>query len=160
MTDQIAALNMLAETNSPLRARALAAFDKRWHREPTIMDKWLAVQAGAKRKGVLKDVQRLMRHPAFDIKNPNRISALIGAFAGNVLGFHAKNGSGYRFVAEMIARIDPMNPQSAARLTKAFARWRDYDDRRQKLMKAQLKRLAGKKLSANTAEVVGRSLKG
>ncbi len=126
------------------------------------MDKWLAVQAGAKRKGVLKDVQKLLRHPAFDIKNPNRISALIGAFAGNVLGFHAKDGSGYRFVADMILRIDPLNPQSAARLAKSFARWRDYDDRRQQLMKPRsCGALAGvEKLSANTAEVVGRSLRG
>ena len=159
MTDQIAALAILADTDSPYRAKAFAAFEKKWGKQPTIMDKWLAVQAGAKRKGVLADVQRLMKHPAFDMKNPNRISALIGAFAGNVMGFHAKDGSGYRFIADMILKIDPINPHSAAALCKQFARWRDYDANRQKLMVAELKRVkANGKLSANSSEVVAKSL--
>ncbi|MFX8833005.1 aminopeptidase N C-terminal domain-containing protein, partial [Acinetobacter baumannii] len=80
------------------------------------------------------------------------ISALLGAFTGNVLGFHAKNGSGSRFIADMILRIDPINPHSAAALTKSFARWRDYDEGRRKLMQRELKRLSAKKLSANTSE--------
>jgi aminopeptidase N len=102
-----------------------------------------------------------MAHPAFDMKNPNRISALIGVFAGNGLGYHAKDGTGYRFVADMIIAIDPINPHSAAGLAKTFSRWRDYDAGRQKLMQKELRRIAGgKKLSANTAEVIERSLKG
>ena len=122
------------------------------------MDKWLAVQAGARREGVLKDVQRLLKHPAFTIKNPNRVSALIGSFAGNPMGFHARDGSGYRFLADMIVKIDALNPHSAAGLSKQFARWRDYDPTRQKLMQAQLRRLAAHKLSANSGEIVRRSL--
>jgi aminopeptidase N len=160
MTDQIAALNMLAETTSPLRDKAFKAFENKWAKIPTVMDKWMAVQAGAKRTDILKIVQRLMKHPAFTLKNPNRISALIGVFTGNILGFHAKDGTGYRFIADMIMRIDPLNPHSAAGLTKAFARWRDYDAGRQAKMVAQLKRLAAqKKLSSNVSEIVGKSLK-
>jgi aminopeptidase N len=160
MTDQIAALAILADTSSPLRDKAFAAFEKKWKKVPTIMDKWLAVQAGAKRGDILKTVKTLMSNPAFTIKNPNRVSALIGVFAGNGLGFHAKDGSGYRFIADMILKIDPINPHSAAALTKQFARWRDYDEGRQKLMLAELKRLgAHKKFSPNTAEVVEKSLK-
>jgi aminopeptidase N len=160
MTDQIAALGILSDSKSPLRAKALAGFEKRWGKTPTIMDKWLAVQAGSRRDDVLKDVERLMKHKAFDIKNPNRVSALIGAFAGNGKGFHAKDGSGYRFVADRIMQIDALNPQAAANLCKAFARWRDYDVNRQAQMKAQLVRLAAhKKLSANSSEIVTKSLK-
>jgi aminopeptidase N len=160
MTDQVVALGVLAETGSPLRDRALAVFERKWKKMPTIMDKWLAVQAGAKRKGVLKDVRRLLKHPAFTLKNPNRISALIGVFAGNIVGFHAKDGSGYRFIADMIVTIDPINPHSAAALCKQFARWRDYDPSRQKSMLKELRRLkAHKKLSANCAEIVAKSLK-
>jgi aminopeptidase N len=158
LTDQIAALGILAQTNSPLRKKALAAFARRWKKTPAIMDKWLAVQAGARRKNVLAEVKLLMKHPAFDIKNPNRVSALIGSFAGNPLGFHAKDGSGYRFLADMIVRIDALNPQSAAGLAKQFARWRDYQAPRRKLMLVQLRRLAARKLSTNSAEIVGRSL--
>ncbi len=160
MTDQIAALNILAETNSPLRAKALAHFEKRWRKVPTIMDKWFAVQASAKHTDVLAHVQKLMKHPAFDIKNPNRVSALIGAFAGNGLGFHAADGSGYKFVAEMIAKIDPLNPQRGAGLCKVFARWRDYDAKRQQLMQKHLRTLATQhRLSANSSEIVTKSLK-
>jgi len=160
MTDQVAALSILSETPSPLRDRAFAIFEKKWKTSPSIMDKWLAVQASAKRTDALKTVRKLLKHPAFTFKNPNRVSALIGVFAGNGLGFHAKDGSGYRFIADMILKIDPINPHSAAALTKGFARWRDYDVRRQKLMLSELKRLAkAKKLSPNTVEIVEKSLK-
>jgi aminopeptidase N len=138
----------------------LAVFEKRWKKVPTIMDKWLAVQASAKRPDVLQEVHKLMKHPAFDMKNPNRISALVGVFAGNGMGFHAKDGSGYKFIGEMIPKIDSINPQSAAHLCKAFARWRDYDAQRQKMMQKQLVSLAAhKKLSANSSEIVTKSLK-
>jgi aminopeptidase N len=161
MTDQIAALGILAQTSSPLRDKAFSVFERKWKKSPTIMDKWLAVQAGAKRGDVLKTVKRLTRHPAFTLKNPNRISALIGVFAANGLGFHAVDGSGYRFVADMILKIDPINPHSAAALAKNFTRWRDYTPGRQKSMRTELIRLSKqKKLSPNTAEVVGKSLKG
>ncbi|MGE3623513.1 MAG: aminopeptidase N [Bdellovibrionales bacterium] len=159
MTDQVAALAVLADTGSPLRPRALAHFEKRWKGQPLIMDKWLAVHAGAKRSDVLATVKRLMKHPTFDIKNPNRVSALIGAFTGNSCGFHAPDGSGYGFVGEMIARIDAMNPQSAAGLAKAFARWRDFEPRRRALMQNELKKLVARKgLSPNCHEIIGKSL--
>ncbi|HEU0118618.1 MAG TPA: aminopeptidase N, partial [Alphaproteobacteria bacterium] len=160
MTDQIATLGILSDTPSPLRAKALAHFEKRWKKVPTIMDKWLAVQASSRRADTLSQVKRLMKHPAFDIKNPNRISALIRVFAGNSLNFHAKDGSGYAFIADMILKIDPINPHSAAGLCKVFARWKDYDPKRRELMQKQLKRLAAnKKLSANSSEIVTKSLK-
>jgi len=160
MTDRVAGLAILADIASPWRDKAFAAFEKRWQKSPTIMDKWLAVQAGAKRADALRQVKQLMKHPAFDLKNPNRFSALIGVFAGNALCFHAKDGSGYRFIADMVLKIDPLNPHSAAGLAKAFARWRDYDPPRQKLMKTELQRLlkAKKKLSANVVEIVSKSV--
>jgi aminopeptidase N len=161
MTDQIAALGILGETTSSMRDKAFAAFERKWNKTPTIMDKWFSVQASAKRTDVLKTVRKLMQHPAFTLKNPNRISALIGVFAGNGLGFHAADGAGYRFIADMVLQIDPINPHSASALAKAFARWRDYNPARQKLMQTELKRLSKqKKLSVSTAEVVGKSLKG
>ncbi|MDD4617180.1 MAG: aminopeptidase N C-terminal domain-containing protein, partial [Alphaproteobacteria bacterium] len=160
MTDRIAALAVLADLDTPLRDKAFAAFDKKWRKIPTVMDKWLMVQAASKRADVLKTVRKLLSHPAFTFKNPNRISALIGVFGANGLGFHAKDGSGYKFIADMILKIDPMNPHSAASLAKNFSRWRDYTHGRQKLMQAQLVRLSKAKLSANASEVVQKSLKG
>lgn len=159
MTDRISALSILSDTSSSLRLKALTKFERDWKNVPTVMDKWLMVQASAKKKNVLKDVQRLMKHSAFSLKNPNRISALLGVFAGNNVGFHAKDGTGYRFMADMILKIDPINPNSAARLAKSFTRWKDYEPHRQKLMLKELKRLAQNKgLSPNTAEIVSKSL--
>ena len=159
MTDQVAALAILTDTNSPLRQRGFAVFEKRWKGQPLIMDKWLAVQAMARRPDVLKTVQRLMKHPAFDIKNPNRVSALIGVFAGNNLGFHAKSGNGYRFVSEIIAKLDPINPHSASMLAKAFARWRDYEPGRRDRMQAALQFLKARKgMSSGSHEIISKSL--
>lgn len=160
MTDKIAALSILADTHSPLRDKALAQFEKQWKKMPTVMDKWLMVQASARRKQALSDVKRLMKHASFDLKNPNRVSALIGVFAGNIEGFHAADNSGYRFISEMIRKIDPINPHVAARLAKQFARWRDYHTPRSRAMFAELKRLSKiKTLSANASEIVVKSLK-
>jgi aminopeptidase N len=159
MTDQIMALSILADAKSSLATRAFKTFEKRWRKQPLIMDRWLALQASARRPDVLGDVKKLMKHPAFDFKNPNRVSALIGSFAGNSSGFHNRNGSGYRFVSEMILKVDRVNPQSAARLAKAFARWRDYEPGRRAFMQKALKHLAAhKNLSPNCHEIVVRSL--
>ena len=159
MTDQMAALSTLADLATPLRDQALSAFEKRWGKEPLVMDKWFACQASARRKDVLKTVQKLMKHSGFDIKNPNRVSALIGVFAGNNLGFHDASGSGYRFLGSIIEKIDVLNPQSAAGLLKAFSRWRDFEPKRRDLMQGQLQRLAQNEgLSANCKEIVSKSL--
>ncbi len=160
MTDTVDALGILTDKNTPLRAKALAAFEKKWRKNPSIMDEWLSVQAAARRKDVLADVRKLTKHPAFDVKNPNRVLALLRYFAGNPLGFHAKDGSGYKFLADMTLQVDKYNPQSAAGLAKAFTRWKDYEPKRQKLMQGELKRLAlNKKLSKNVKEIITKSLK-
>jgi aminopeptidase N len=161
MTDKIAGLSILVDTSSPLRAKMLDLFEITYKDHPVIMDNWLSVQSSARRPGVLKDVQRLTKHPAFMINNPNRVRALLGSFASNPFGFHAADGGGYRFMGEMIRKIDKLNPHAAAGLAKPFLRWRDYDVKRQKLMKAELTALARHKgLSINCREVVEKSLKG
>jgi aminopeptidase N len=110
--------------------------------------------------GTLGEVERLLSHPAFTLRNPNKVRALIGSFAhGNPVCFHAADGSGYRFVAERIRELDPLNPQVAARLAGAFGRWRRFGEGRQQLMREQLQRiLAAPKLSRDVAEVVGKTL--
>ncbi len=101
-----------------------------------------------------------MKHPAFTMKNPNKVRALIGAFAGqNLVNFHAADGSGYRFLAEQIITLNALNPQIAARQLSPLTRWRKYDGARQALMKAELERiLASGQLSSDVYEVVSKSL--
>jgi len=160
MTDSLAALRILANSESPERVAALAAFERRWHADPLVLDKWFTLQATARIPGTLDEVKRLMTHPRFDIHNPNRARALIGAFChGNPLHFHAANGSGYRFLGEQVLAIDAFNPQIAARLLGAFSRWRRYDAARQEMMHDQLDRILGARgLSRDSYEVASKLL--
>ncbi|MDD3181983.1 MAG: aminopeptidase N [Alphaproteobacteria bacterium] len=159
MTDKIVALTSLVGMDVPSKAKMLAFFAQKYAAAPATMDHWLSVQASAAKADVLKDVKKLMKHAAFSIKNPNRVRALIGAFADNPMGFHAADGSGYVFLAEIVAKLDKMNPNAAVRQAKTFLRWRDFEPKRAKLMKAALEKLAAlPKLSPNTREVLQKAL--
>ncbi|MEW6593644.1 MAG: aminopeptidase N [Thermodesulfobacteriota bacterium] len=158
MSDSGAALRLLVHGGAPEAQTALAAFAERWQGEPLVMDKWFTIQATAPLPATLAAVKRLMAHPAFKLANPNRVRALIGAFAMNPLCFHATSGEGYRFLADQILALDPMNPQVAARLATRLSRWRRYDTGRQDLMRAELERLMAAQLSRDLYEVVQKSL--
>ena len=159
MTDVMAALALLADSDHPGRDDVLADFEQRWRNDPLVMDKWFTVQATADRPRVLEEVRQLMEHPAFSITNPNRVRALIGAFVnGNPVHFHAADGSGYDFLAEQVLRLDPINPQIAARLLRALSRWRRYDANRQDLMRAALRRVLDNEASKDVYEIAARSL--
>jgi len=160
MTDAVAALSALAQLDCPERKRALQQFYERWKHEALVMDKWLAVQSTSRLPGTLADVRVLMRHPAFDLRNPNKVRSLISSFChGNQVRFHAADGSGYDFCAEQVIALDALNPQVAARLARAFDRWKKFDAGRQAKARAALERIrAVANLSKDTLEVVTRAL--
>ncbi len=162
MTDEVAALSCLASSSGPEREKALASFIERWQADPLVVDKWFVIQATSKRADTLAQVQRLMDHPAFNIKNPNKVRSLIGAFCqGNPARFHASSGAGYAFCGEQVLALDRLNPQVAARMLGALTRWRKFDESRQQLMKAQLERIvATAGISRDVYEVASKSLKG
>ncbi|MBC8208367.1 MAG: aminopeptidase N [Desulfobulbaceae bacterium] len=159
MTDCLAALAILSNCNCSEREQALASFHKRWQHEPLVIDKWLTIQATSCLESTLDTVKNLMIHPAFSIRNPNRVRSLIGAFGTNHVRFHARNGSGYRFLADQILTLDPINPQTAARLVTPFTTWKRFDHNRQQLIQIELERiLAQHGLSADVSEIVSKSL--
>ncbi|MHB1206905.1 MAG: aminopeptidase N [Rhodospirillaceae bacterium] len=160
MTDRMDALGILNWLDVPERESALAAFYDRFKDDHLVVNKWLTVQASAPLKGTLATVERLMGHTAFDIKNPNKVRAVIGAFAAaNPVNFHAADGSGYRFLADQIMAIDSFNPQTAARLVPPLGRWKRLDPARQTLMRGELDRMAASgKLSRDVTELVLKSL--
>ena len=160
MTDAMAALSCLADCAGPERDRALAMFHDKWKDEALVVDKWFRVQATSCLEGTLGRVKALAMHPAFDLRNPNRARALLHAFAlENPLHFHAADGEGYRWVAEQVVALDRLNPQVAARLARAFDRWRKYDGTRQGHARRALESIASAEgLSGNVGEVVGRAL--
>ena len=123
------------------------------------MDKWLAIQAGSRLAGTLAEVQRLARHEAFDVRNPNKVYALIGGFRANQVRFHVADGSGYEFLAAQVIALDAMNPQVAARMARGFDRWRKFDAGRQSHARAALERIRGVQgLSKDVLEIVTRAL--
>ena len=159
MTDMIAGLGALTRMESPLRDAAFTHFHDRFKNDPLVLDKWMSLQAGSPLQGTVSAVRGLMKHPAFDIKNPNRVRALIGAFSVNHLRFHNADGSGYRLVGEVIRTLDPLNPQVAARMAGAFESWRRYDENRKALMRAELGAIHGlSSISPNLFEVTGKML--
>ncbi len=159
MTDMMAGLAALCRMNSALRDTAFADFHDRFRADPLVLDKWMGLQALSPLPQTVDAVRALMRHPAFDIKNPNRVRALIGAFSANHLRFHAHDGSGYRLIGEVVRALDAVNPQIAARLAGAFENWRRYDRHRQMLMRSELQTIGKMKgLSANLFEIVGKML--
>jgi len=160
MTDAMAALSALANLDCPERETALADFFARWKDEALVVDKWLNVQATSRLPGTGERVRELLSHPAFDLKNPNKVYSLVRAFcAANPKHFHAADGSGYRFAADVILALDPANPQVAARIARTFDRWRKFDAGRQQHARTELQRVQTQSdLSRDVAEVVGKAL--
>ncbi|MEN1729635.1 MAG: aminopeptidase N C-terminal domain-containing protein, partial [Pseudomonadota bacterium] len=104
---------------------------------------------------------RLMDHPAFSLKNPNKVRALFGSFGlHNPIGFHAADGSGYALMGRVIQDLEDLNPRVAARIATVFNRWHAYDDKRSRAMQDQLRAIAGKKgLSPDVEEIVKAALR-
>jgi aminopeptidase N len=160
MTDQMAALTAIVNNPHPATRQCLTDFYQQWRNEALVIDKWFALQASSPMPGTFATVQALMAHDAFDLKNPNRVRSLIGAFSqANQLHFHAANGQGYQFLADQIIALNTINPQVASRMLSALTQWRRYDESRQALMKAQIERIMGtENISKDVYEVASKSL--
>ena len=159
MTDRQGALAALANSEAPEREGALADFYERFRKDPLVLDKWFTVQALSSRNDTLDQVEKLARHPDFTLANPNRVRALVGAFASNQRAFHDSGGRGYRFLADMILAVDRINPQTAARFVPPLGRWRRFDEARQALIRAELERIvATPGLSKDVFEQASKSL--
>jgi len=131
MTDRLAALAALVRAGAAQAEQALCDFRARYDGKPLVLDKWFALQAQAPTRETLARVQLLADDPAFSLHNPNRVQALLGAFArGNPVGFHRPDGAGYHYIADRLIEIDALNPQNAARLAKAFESWHRLEPQR------------------------------
>lgn len=160
MTDTVAGLAALANINCNQRIEALIDFYGSWATNPLVVNKWLSIQATADLEDTFAQVKSLMQHEAFDIKNPNKVYALVGGFCvGNPVKFHAANGEGYKFLGEIVIELNKLNPQVAARMLNPLTQWHKFDTRRQELMCEQLNRIkqAGS-LSPDVEEVITKSL--
>ena len=159
MTDRQGAFGTLANSMTPERDVAIAAFYDRFRDNGLVMDKWFSTQAFSIRPDTLDRVEELVAHPDFTLNNPNRLRSVVGAMSGNQLIFHEASGRGYRFLADMLLKVDTLNPQTAAKLVPPLGRWRRFDPARAALMKAELQRMIDTPgLSKDVFEQVSKSL--
>ncbi|WP_043335399.1 aminopeptidase N [Belnapia moabensis] len=160
MTDRLAALSLLADAEGPAREEPLADFHARWRGDDLVLDKWFSIQAMSSRADTMAAVRALYGHADFDLRNPNRARSLIGAFAsGNPLHFHREDGEGYRFLADAVIALDPINGSIAARMVGPLGQWRRQAPQRAALMRQELGRvLAVPKLSKGTFEKASKAL--
>ena len=160
MTDMMGVLQAITHIDCATRVALLKDFYVKWNHAPLIMDKWLLLQATSELPYVVDQVKELLQHEIFDLNNPNKVYALIGGFAGNnPIRFHDNSGVGYKVLADVVTRLDKLNPQVAARIVGPFADWHCYDKDRQELMKQQLTRIINEPaISRNLAEIVSKCL--
>jgi len=160
MTDRMAALATLSLHDVVERQPALDDFYARYSSDALVVDKWFSLQATVPEPGALDKVRSLTAHPAFSLANPNRVRALIGAFAqGNPTQFNRADGAGYEFVADTVRALDPKNPQVSARLATAFRTWRMLESGRRAKAEAALTRLKTTPgLSRDLSDIVERAL--
>ncbi|MAY87417.1 MAG: aminopeptidase N [Pseudooceanicola sp.] len=158
MTLQLSALGQLIRAGKG-NAQVEAFYDQ-WQGDRLVIDKWFMLQVVQSTPDQAASVARkLTEHPDFNWKNPNRFRATLGALAGHHAGFHAADGSGYSLLADWLIKLDPLNPQTTARMCAAFQTWRRYDSDRQALIRAELSRIAAQPgLSRDTTEMVTRIL--
>ena len=158
MTEEVGALSCLLDIGAG--QEELARFESRWRADRNVMDKWFALQIAYAPPDRAAQVTRdLTKHPDFDWKNPNRFRSVIGALSGNHAGFHHVSGAGYALVADWLLTLDPLNPQTAARMSTAFDTWPRYDADRQSMVRDVLRRmLATTGLSRDLTEMAGRML--
>jgi aminopeptidase N len=160
MTDRMAALSALSLCDVPERAAALDDFYARYADDPLIVDKWLTLQATIPEPATLDRVKALTSHRAFSFANPNRVRALIHAFAlANQKEFNRADGAGYQFIVDTVLALDPKNPQLAARLVSALKNWRMLEPVRRERAEVALRRVAtAPSLSPDVDDIVRRAL--
>lgn len=159
LTDELGGLTILRRAPTPDREKAFARFFDRWHNDHLVIDNWFSLQAMLPGPAALAVTRRLTRHPLFSMKNPNKVRALLFAFAGNQPNFHRADGKGYDFIADKVIKLDSLNPQIAARLLGAFRAWRTLESGRRDKARGALERvLATKPLSRDVTEIASKTL--
>lgn len=160
MTNKDAAVRVFAGKDTPEAKAIMEDFYQTYKSDSLVVDKWLSMQATAG-ENALKTVKKLLKHESFSPTNPNKVRALIGAFAANPTALHKRDGSGYDFIVEQTLAIDKINPQIAAAIPAPLGKWKKFDAERQTLIKAALTRILNTlDLSPNTYEIASKSLKG
>ncbi|MGB6137348.1 MAG: aminopeptidase N [Shewanella sp.] len=160
MTDCLGALKAATSAQLTCLPALLSDFESKWHSTPLVMDKWLTLQALMNTDDVIEQIKLLTKHNSFSFSNPNRVRSLIGAFAsGNTYQFHRADGEGYRYLTQILIKLNKSNPQVASRMITPLIQFAKFDASRQQLMKQCLQELKNlPDLSKDLYEKVTKSL--
>ena len=162
MTDRLAALSNLVYANAPQAKDCLDKFYKQYENDDLAIDKWFSIQAcrpADHGENLVPFLEQLLKHPAFKLRNPNRVRSLIHAFCmNNPSGFHHPSGAGYKFWLEHLIVLDKLNPQVAARLARALDRWKKFCEPYQNIMRVSLEEAKQHQLSNDVSEVINKAL--
>ncbi len=160
MTDELAALQAIANSKNSLKEQGIAQFYNKWQNEELVLDKWFSAQVVNDTDDILSTIKRLLTHDKFSIENPNKVRSVVTTFvAANIPQFHSPTGTGYEFLADIIIKLNQINPQIAAGLAKQFNQWKKFDGKRQALIKEQLEKIKlTENLSNDVFEIVDKSL--
>jgi len=160
MTDRIVALDILENTSAEEATIAHADFYAKYKSDTLVMNKYFSILADSQREGTLDRVISLQNDAVYDEKVPNLVRSLIGVFARNYKHFHAKDGLGYKFVADKIIEIDKINAQMASGLAGAFKVYKKMNKINKNSMKIELERVVStQSLSKNSYEIITKILK-
>ena len=160
MTDRVVALDILENSSSVYKTQALQNFYNRYKNETLVMNKYFSILSASTREGTLNRVIELQNDEVYDEKVPNLVRSVIGVFARNYKYFHAKDGSGYKFVADKIIEIDKINAQMASGLAGAFKIYAKMNALNKNRMKVELERVINThSLSKNSFEIVSKILR-
>lgn len=159
MTDQFAAFSLLINSELDLSDKVSEQFYQQWQNNSAVIDKWFTAQALIEKSGTLSRIQSLTSHPNFNLYNPNNVMALVGMFAlRNQRHFHAKDGSGYQFLANFLLKLDGINSSITTYLFEPFLRYRQMNKKSQILMQEALSELSKHPLSNALSEKVNKTI--
>lgn len=156
MSTRISNMKILIDRNLQFKKEALDLFVKDFGNDSLVMNKWFQIQAGSSHKSTFATVKALTDHPLFDMKNPNKIYSLIRTFGWNTFRFYDLKSDTLVWYAEMIKKIDALNPQVAARLCAAYDFVPRLETTVQEKVKFSLERLKNAELSKNVSELISK----
>jgi aminopeptidase N len=159
MTEKLGALGTLARAGGDAGKKALADFYDKYQDTNNVVDKWLSLSTSTADGNAAEVVKTLLKHPAFDLTNPNKVRNLMGGFAANSTEFHKKDGSGYKTLADVVIDLNAINPRVAAQIVRPLTQFKRYGADRQSLMLKELERIiATPNLFKGLKEVVGQAI--
>ena len=160
MGDRVVALDIIENSSAHHSDEALTDFYEKYKENTLVMNKYIAILASSKRVGLLERVVALQKSEIYDEKVPNLVRALFGTFMANSKYFHAKDGSGYKFMAEKLLEIDAINAQISSRLAGGFKLYERMNEQNRVVMKSELMRVLEQEgISKNLYEIVAKIVK-